>query len=187
MSSNGQVHHSARRIEELVEKFESAGNPDLRAAAAELVQCLLDLHGTGLARMIEIVGQAGSVGTDVVNRFSRDDLIAQLFLLHGVHPVDLETRVTEALAKVRPYLKSHGGDVELLEIVDGVVHLRLQGNCNGCPSSALTMRNAIEEAVYQAASDITGLEVLGVVDEPPAQGFVPLETIGFREPVGRVS
>ncbi len=187
MSSNGQLQHGTRRIEELVGKFEAAGDPTLRAAAAELVEWLLHLHGAALERMIEIVENIGAAGSDLVSRWGRDELIAQLLMLHGLHPVDLETRVTQALAKVRPYLKSHGGDVEMLEVVDGVVRLRLQGSCNGCPSSALTLRHAIEEAVYQAASDITRLEVLGVVDEPPAASFVPLETIGLREQLGRVS
>ncbi|MGO9463435.1 MAG: NifU family protein [Isosphaeraceae bacterium] len=187
MANHGQLQNGARRIEELVGKFEAAADRNLRAAAAELVEWLLHLHGTALERMIEIVERTGADGTDIVSRLGRDDLVAQLLMLHGLHPVDLETRVTEALAKVRPYLKSHGGDVELLGLVDGVVRLRLQGSCSGCPSSALTLRNAIEEAVYRAASDITGLEVLGVVEEPPASGFVPLETIGFKEQLGRVS
>ena len=186
MSQSGYSQNGARRIEELVAKFESAGDPSLRAAAAELVEWLLELHGAGLHRLIEMVEGSGAAGAHLMDRFSRDDLIAQLLMLHGLHPVDLKTRVTEALAKVRPYLKSHGGDVELLDVVDGVVRLRLQGSCNGCPSSAMTLRNAIEEAVYESASDIAGLEVLGVVEAPPAPGFVPLETIGLREQLGRV-
>jgi Fe-S cluster biogenesis protein NfuA len=187
MSPNGQLPDGTRRIEELVAKLETARDPSLRAAASELVDWLLELHGAGLHRMIEMVEGTGAAGADLMGRFCRDDLIGQLLMLHGLHPVDLQTRVTEALARVRPYLKSHGGDVELLGVADGVVRLRLQGSCNGCPSSAMTLRNAIEGAIYQAASDIAGLEVHGVVDQPPAGGFVPLETIGLREPVGRAS
>ncbi len=180
MSTNGQLQNGTRRVEDLIGKLDVAGDPSLRAAAAELVDWLLHLHGAALERMIEIAHGTGAAGADLVSRFSRDDLIAQVLMLHGLHPVDLQTRVSGALASVRPYLKSHGGDVELLDVVDGVVRLRLQGSCNGCPSSALTIRHAIEEAVYQAASDITGLEVLGAADEPPASGFVPLELVGVK-------
>ena len=69
----------------------------------------------------------------------------------------------EALATVRPYMESHGGDVELLGIEDGVARLRLEGHCNGCPASAATLELAIKEAIEEAAPDLAGLEVEGVV------------------------
>ena len=72
-----------------------------------------------------------------------------LLLLHGLHPLDLEARVRQALDKVRPYLRSHGGNVELLGVDEGVVRLRLEGSCHGCPSSAATMRQTIEEAILR--------------------------------------
>jgi Fe-S cluster biogenesis protein NfuA len=186
MSRSGQPQKGAQRIEELIAKFESVGDPGIRLAAAELVDWLLELHGSGLARMLEIVADTAPAGEELVSRLGRDDLVAQLLMLHGLHPVDLTTRVTEALEKVRPYLAAHGGDVELVDVSGGLVRLRLQGSCNGCPSSALTLQNAIEEAVYQAAADISGLEVLGVVPEPRARDFVPLETIGLKEALARI-
>ena len=68
----------------------------------------------------------------------------------------------EALATVRPYMESHGGDVELLGIDDGVARLRLVGHCKGCPASAATLELAIKEAIEEAAPDLAGLEVEGV-------------------------
>ena len=50
--------------------------------------------------------------------------------------------------------------------IDGVVRLRMQGSCHGCPSSAMTLKNAIEEAIYAAAPDVAAIEVEGVVDPP---------------------
>jgi Fe-S cluster biogenesis protein NfuA len=101
-------------------------------------------------------------------------------MLHDLHPVDLPTRVEQALEKVRPLLRSHGGDVELVDLSDGVVKLKLDGSCHGCPSSSITLRNAIEEAIFEFAPDIERLEVAGVVEPPPASGFVPLEAIRVR-------
>ena len=83
-----------------------------------------------------------------------DELVAHLLLLHGLHPVPLEERVREALDEVRPYLDSHGGDVELLGVEDGVVRLRLQGSCSGCPSSAVTLKLAIEDAIHRRAPEV---------------------------------
>ena len=64
--------------------------------------------------------------------------------------------------RVRPYMESHGGDVELLGLEDGVARLRLVGHCNGCPASASTLELAIKEALDEAAPDLAGLEVEGV-------------------------
>jgi Fe-S cluster biogenesis protein NfuA len=187
------------RIEELVARIEGAADPSLRDDALALVQLLLDLHRQGLARIIEIAGHgdaprpngaasngraangAASNGADgLIDRLAADERVAPLLMLHDLHPVDLPTRVEQALEKVRPLLRSHGGDVELVDLSDGVVKLKLDGSCHGCPSSSITLRNAIEEAIFEFAPDIERLEVAGVVEPPPASGFVPLEAIRVR-------
>src|SRR5882762_4024962 len=98
-------------------------------------------------------------------------------MLYGLHPLDLETRVLKAVDKVRPYLKSHGGNVALLGIDDGVVRLQMEGNCNGCASSAMTMKLAIEEAIYEVAPDVAELLVEGVVQEQKPPALVPLQIV----------
>jgi Fe-S cluster biogenesis protein NfuA len=184
------------QIEELVARLEGAADPNLRADALALVQLLLDLHRQGLARILEIAGRpegsaqkaAGPNGASsngatsngasgLIQRLAADERVAPLLILHDLHPVDLADRVEQALEKVRPLLRSHGGDVELTDLTDGVLKLKLEGSCHGCPSSSITLRNAIEEAIFEFAPDIMRLEVSGVVEQPPASGFVPLETI----------
>jgi Fe-S cluster biogenesis protein NfuA/nitrite reductase/ring-hydroxylating ferredoxin subunit len=103
-------------------------------------------------------------------------------LLHDLHPVDLPTRVLGALENTRPYLKSHGGNVELVGIDEpGVVRLRLQGSCHGCPSSAMTLKLAIEQAIQEAAPDVTAIVVEGVQNgghaEPAGRELVALESL----------
>jgi Fe-S cluster biogenesis protein NfuA len=75
--------------------------------------------------------------------------------------------VRQALEGVRPYLGSHGGDVELLGVEDGVARLRLAGTCNGCPSSTVTLQNAIEEALLKAAPDLERIDAEGVAEPQP--------------------
>jgi Fe-S cluster biogenesis protein NfuA len=91
-----------------------------------------------------------------------------MFLLHSLHPDDLETRVLRGMETVRPYLQSHGGDCELTGVHDGIVHLRLHGSCGSCPSSSLTLKNAIEEALYQAAPDIKEIVAENAATAQPA-------------------
>jgi Fe-S cluster biogenesis protein NfuA/nitrite reductase/ring-hydroxylating ferredoxin subunit len=167
------------RIDMLVEQIEQFADPAAKEIAQELVQALMDLHGAGLERMLDLTWeQGGETGQAIIDDLARDELVSSLLLLHGLHPLDLETRVVQALDKVRPYLASHGGNVALLGVDDGVVRLSLQGSCNGCASSAVTLKLAIEESIQQFAPDVVELKVEGVVPPPPPpSGFIPLTQI----------
>jgi Fe-S cluster biogenesis protein NfuA len=76
-----------------------------------------------------------------------------------LHPVDLATRLQEALEKVRPYLESHGGNVELLGLEDGFARLSLRGACKTCPSSSVTLELAVRKALEEACPDLLGFNV----------------------------
>jgi Fe-S cluster biogenesis protein NfuA/nitrite reductase/ring-hydroxylating ferredoxin subunit len=154
-------------IDELVQQLEAATDPAARAASQELVRALMELHGAALERMLTTIRRNGAAGGTIVDQLAQDELIASVLLLYDLHPVDLETRVRGALEKSRPYLKSHGGNVELVAIeVSGVVRLRMQGSCHGCPSSAVTLKLAIEQAIYEAAPDVSAIVVEGQVETP---------------------
>ena len=163
-----------QKIEALVLRIEQLADSDARASAVELFQLVMDLHGAGLERMMEIAFEAGDSGRSCIDKFARDDLVGSLLLLYGLHPLDLETRVMEALDRIRSTLRSHGGTVELLGINDGVVRLRLDASGNGCSSSAQTMKAAIEEAIYDRAPDIAGLEVEAGMKQTFSSGLVQL-------------
>ena len=147
----------------------STGGRVARERAEELVRLVVDLYGAGLERLLEIVHEAGRLDDDLLARLAADDLVASLLAVHGLHPYDVETRVARALDDVRPYLGSHGGDVELLGITEeGVVRLRMLGSCDGCPSSSVTLTLAVETAIQAAAPEVSGIEV----EQPAATGSV---------------
>ena len=143
---------AAERVEALLEDVERLDDAAARDTALALVQGLLDLYGEGLARIVDHVG--GSDDARLAGALAGDEVVAHLLLLHGLHPVPLEQRVRGALDEVRPFLGSHGGDVELVAVEDGIVRLRLQGSCSGCPSSTVTLKLAIEKAIHEAAPDV---------------------------------
>ena len=178
MSVSSEVRSRLKTIEALVHQIEQAQDAALAAAAKELVRLLMLLQGEGLERMFEIVHLTSTDAPSIIYALSRDDLVRSLLLLYGLHPESLETRVLEALEKTRPYLKSHGGNVTLVGVDDtGTVTLRLEGTCQGCPSSSATLKLAVEEAIYEAAPDVTAILVQGQIQEVPAAttlGFVPL-------------
>jgi Fe-S cluster biogenesis protein NfuA/nitrite reductase/ring-hydroxylating ferredoxin subunit len=175
-----EVQSQLQSIEALVNRIENVADPALKATAKELVQSLMELHGAGIERMLEIVHQDPTSGSSIIEALVRDDHVRSLLLIYGLHPDSLETRVMQALEKTRPYLKSHGGNVTLVGVDDsGTVTLRLEGNCHGCPSSSATLKLAVEEAIYEAAPDVTAILVHGEIQEAPATtlGFVPLSQL----------
>jgi Fe-S cluster biogenesis protein NfuA len=165
-----------QRIEELIGEIETLDDPHARACAVELVRSLMEFHGAGVGRMMELVADAGEQGDAIFGRFAEDKLVGGLLLLYGLHPLELETRVRQALDEVRPSLASHGGDVELLGVAGGVVRLRLQSNGSGhsCPSTAMTLRQSVESAVYDAAPDMVALEVEAPDGQTAPAGLVQL-------------
>ena len=166
------------RVEELTAQLDTIGDPFAQSCAEELVGALMQLYGEGLERIFDAVGEQGSPA--LRERLVEDGVVASLMLIHGLYPVDLETRVREALDSVRPYMETHGGDVELLGIADGVARIRLEGHCRGCAASASTLELGIKQALEEAAPDLLGLEVEGVLEDAthgPPIGAVELPMV----------
>ena len=171
---SGELARHGQRIQQLVEWAGTLPDPATRALLQECLESVLALHGEGLARILALVEEAGPDGKNVLGRLTNDEIVRGLLLLHGLHPVDLETRLREALEKVRPYMKSHGGNVELISLEDGMARLRLQGACKTCASSAVTMELAVRNAIEEACPDLIGFEVEGAAEtSAPGQPLHP--------------
>ena len=154
------------RVQRLTAELDRVQDPHARAVAEQLTAAVLELHGDGLERILEAIDE------DARKRVAEDGVVASLMLIHDLYPVPIEERVQAGLDEVRPYMESHGGDVELLGIEDGVARLRLKGSCDGCAASASTLELAVEKALQEAAPDLLGMEVEGAVAAgPPITGM----------------
>ncbi|MFC4033499.1 NifU family protein [Streptomyces polygonati] len=173
---------TGERIDTLI-AASAAGGAVARERSEELVRLVTDFYGAGLTRLLDLVHERGHLADDVLAALAADELVASLLLVHGLHPYSVETRVEQALDSVRPYLGSHGGDVELLGVsADGVVGLRLLGSCDGCPSSSVTLELAVRSAVEAAAPEMTTIEVETASDgaSGPAGPVVPVDALFSR-------
>jgi Fe-S cluster biogenesis protein NfuA/nitrite reductase/ring-hydroxylating ferredoxin subunit len=163
------------RIQTLLDAS-AAGGAAARERAEQLVREVTDLYGAGLERLMQL---AVAEKPELADVFAADDLIASLLLVHGLHPHSVERRVSDALDTVRPYLGSHGGDVHLLEVDGDTVRLQFAGSCKSCPSSAVTLELAVEDAVRAAAPEISSIEVVAAESES-SRGVIPTESLFTR-------
>jgi Fe-S cluster biogenesis protein NfuA len=177
MPAQPEFQQRLQSIERLLGQIESAADPNLRTTVQELVKLVMDLHGAGLEHMLELIRASGDGGAGIIQKLGRDELVASLLVLYGLHPVDLEARVTQALDKARSRLRAHEGEVELLSIQDGAVRLRLHANGHGCGSTAQALQEMVEDAVYQGAPDVTALVIEVIEAAGGKQGFVPLDML----------
>src|SRR5205807_2145790 len=121
----------------------------------------------------------GAIAPPLLKRFTDGKFIESLLVLHGVHPGDVDTRIEAALDHARPYLGSHAGGVEYLGVDEnGVAHLKLEGSCHGCPSSTVTVKLTLEQAIAEAAPEVIRVEVEGVAEAPtgPSPSLIQIQT-----------
>ena len=164
------VQAMAERLEALLAGFDGIASPrQAREQAEELVRTLMGLYGAGIERILSLVHDTLDGRSEAIfDRLCEDKLVEGLLCLHGLHPYSVEERVQRALDSVRPYLKSHEGGIEIVGIQDGVVMLRLQGSCDGCPSSTATVKLAVERAILEQVPEIHEVRAEGVTAGPSA-------------------
>jgi len=170
------------RVQSLSDAVDDLGDPRARELAHELVGAVVAMYGDGLRRIMATIESAREAGATIMDELAQDGAVASLLLIHDLYPVSLRDRVLEALDSVRPYMESHGGDVELRGIENGVARLSLQGSCHGCAASRSTLELAIKQALDEHAPDLLGIDVDGIDAEPViADGDRPVRWLAVDE------
>lgn len=176
MSDSKEFQQRVQAIAGLVEQLENVADPAVRASTKQLVQLLMELHRAGLERLLEIVFQSGDESAPIIGILGRDPLVSSLLILYGLHPEELPTRVERAVEQLRPKLRKLGAEASLVSTTDGIVHVRVTVEGHACASTTKTMQSTIEEALYEAAPDMTSLTIDGL-DGPSASGFIAMESL----------
>ena len=162
-----ELNDQSEHIRMLIEQIENLPDANARDLMQECIQEILGFYGNGLERILKIVSNGNSTAAkDIYNNLIDDSFINGLLLIHDLHPLDLKTRLYKALEKVKPYMDSHGGSVEIVSLDNGIARLKLAGNCKGCPSSSGTLELGIRQAIEEHCPDLLGLEVEGVIAVP---------------------
>lgn len=177
MGDDKELRNQLQRVAGLVRELEQIADPNVRSAAKELVQTVVDVHGAAFERILERIFQTGDTGQQLIDELGKDPLVGSLLVLYGLHPDELETRVSSALTTIKPALCAHGVEADLLSVQAGAVRLGAAVGDHACGSAAGTARRMLEEAIYEVAPDITSLVIEGLNGKSSSAGFVPLEKL----------
>jgi hypothetical protein len=171
MSVTQEFQDRVARIEGLVQKLEASADPASRRCAKELIQCLMELYGAGLERILEIVANDGDAGSGLIDSMARDQLVSSLLVLYGLHPDDFETRVMRALDKMRPVLRERGAGLEALAVSESTVRLKMTG------AGSQELEKAVREALFESAPDAAEVIIEGGKGRAGGSNFVPLSSL----------
>jgi Fe-S cluster biogenesis protein NfuA len=178
MADDKEFQAKVERIGELVAELENIADAEARAGAKALVQLLLDLHAVGLERTLEVIAANLETGQQIIDDLGRDPFVSSLLILYGIHPLDLDSRILQAVERVQPQVRKGGGELDLVSSDGGVVRLRVRLAGHGCGSTGKTLKKIIEDALYEAAPDMVVLQVEGLEESAGSSGFVPLGKLG---------
>jgi Fe-S cluster biogenesis protein NfuA len=182
MAAGHDAQKAGERVEALLAELGAQAGPRVAATAEELVSCLVDLYGAGLAEIVKIIGSDPDAGPRLMGQLAGDPLVESLLLLHDLHPLPVADRVRRAIEAVMPQLGAHPGEVTFDGVDDqGVIQLRLERGGHGCGSSSGAVQGAIEEAAALAAPETAGVHVEVVIPEPE----LPLLQISRRPTAAR--
>ncbi len=176
MANDGEFQEQIRQLGKLVAQFDELPDSAVKSAGRELLQLLMDVHGRGLERAMEIVFDAGNSAPGIIAKLGQDPIVGNLLLLYSLHPDELETRVQKALERMRPRLRKLSCTVELEHVHESSVRVRLTTSDHSCGSSVGDIRSIVEDGMYEFAPDVTSLEIAGL-EETAAAGFVTLESL----------
>jgi hypothetical protein len=174
MAEEKEFQERIKGIEALIKRLEEMPDRKIWGSVRTLLQSVMDLHGAALDRMMTILAERGETITPIMEAMGDDELVGSVLLLHGLHPVDLRTRVESGLDKAGNILRGYNARTELLSVTEGNIRIAIHGVSTSM--IAKSCRIAIEEAIYRVAPDVASLSILGL-ENFGSSDFVPLDNL----------
>lgn len=165
---------------ELAAAFEAHPDEQTRQAALDLLQGIDALHRAAFTRLTAFLNdrQAGHL---LVEAAETDQLISTVLNLYEILPTEVNIRQAEAaLAPVRPYIESHGGELKVLDVADGVITVQMGGACQGCAGATYTLQRGIRQALERGFPGFAEVVVTEPSPQPgqtSAAGFIGLDQV----------
>ena len=170
------------RIAELAETLSTHDDSSVAEMASEMLDWIDVFHANGVGRIVEMVRDWR--GEILLEAVAADPVAGALLRAYGLgDAIDLDAArvaVQAALNEVRPYLHSHGGDMEVVHLADGVVRLKLHGSCDGCTASDATIIEQVETALQKHWVDFRRIEVEEMTADPHPPPVAGSMTTGIK-------
>jgi len=173
MDTTNDLQSIASQIDEILEKVKELPEDSLELVG-KLKELIEEFHRIPLVKIVRHL-KSDPKGKELLLEIVKDPDIYALFLKHGIVRPDLKTQVAKVIELVKPYVHSHGGDVELVDVKDNTVFVRMKGACQGCSQVSVTLKEGILEAVQQVVPQIKEIKL---VHDQPVEAFIDLDTKG---------
>lgn len=177
MHTDSSQSFSISSMEGLIRKLENLADPEARTTAAELIRTVLDLHRRALGQIVKELNHI-QFGPEFLDKIARDPLVSNVLLLHGLHPVRIQARVSAGLERIEPYWKSAGYDLKMVEVGGANLQIQFQ-KLRGGGESTPALRSLIENAILNAAPEVENLMIEGLEENQASRrgGFIPLSKL----------
>ncbi len=177
MNNNTQISFEsiAKNIDDLLEKIKDFPD-EQREIVSELIKNIDDFNKIALTKLVKLF-KSNEQGKKLLVESLKQPEIYAMFLKYGIIKEDKKVKVAKAIEHIKPYIHSHGGDVELVDIKDNTVIVRLKGSCQGCSQVSFTLQETILEAVKAYVPEIENIEL---DNSTPVEAFFDIKINGNK-------
>lgn len=164
------------RIAEIAQELEQHPDPAVRDKVFEMLDWVEAFHREAVVRIVQMLP------LEAVEQLHSDPVVHHLidtYIEDEEEPENLDALIDEALNEIRPYIHSHGGEMEALNVdkESGIVKLRLMGSCHGCPSSSVTLTDGVEKILRDRWPGFRKLDVEGMEEEAGPKKLLQINTM----------
>ncbi len=156
-SAEAEFASAAERLSALWQEFEELPYPRVRDKAVDLLQAVDAVHRQPLERVVSILKEGGH--PELLDQLAEDPIVRQLMLMYDLIPCDDRTWVDAALFTFQDYARAHGGAIEVENVADGMVTLRISGACLACSRSTNSLSRSIEETLRREFPAFRSLQI----------------------------
>ena len=170
---NEDFEQIAEKIDKALKNVEELADENAKMHALGLKTAIEDFHKIALTKIVQKL-KSDERGKELLFELIDEPSVYALLQLHGIVKPNINAKISQVLDMVRPYMQSHGGDVEFVSYENSVVYVRLAGSCNGCSQSAVTLREGVEEALLHNIPEVKKVEV---VPNEPSPSLIQIESL----------
>ncbi len=171
MDESASIEDLGKKIDELMEKIKDFED-EKRDIVGELIESIEEFTKAGLVKIVRTL-KKDPHGKELLLEMVREPEVYALFLKHKIIKEDDRVRAIKALELIKPYIRSHGGDVEFVDIREDTLYVKLKGACLGCSQVSFTLQQTILEAVQAYVPRIKKVELY---KDSPVEAFVDLNS-----------